>query len=136
MPGGLLDLVAKGVADLYLVGNPQMTLFKNIYKRYVNFSIYDSVIKDRPYRDFGSSYDICIERNADLVGRMYLCVELPDIILKYVDATVKYVSDILATYGIKYVGNGYPNTILTLSSYNQIIDCTNNQLNQILNQQL
>ena len=29
---GLLDLVAHGVQDIYLIGNPQMTFFKAVLK--------------------------------------------------------------------------------------------------------
>ena len=39
MAGGLMQLVAYGAQDLYLTGNPQMTFFKMVYKRYTNFSM-------------------------------------------------------------------------------------------------
>ena len=39
MVGGLLQLVAKGTHDIYLTGNPQITFFKIVYRRYTNFSI-------------------------------------------------------------------------------------------------
>ena len=36
---GLLDLVAHGIQDIYLIGNPQITFFKTVYKRHTNFSM-------------------------------------------------------------------------------------------------
>ena len=36
---GLLELVAHGIQDIYLIGNPQITFFKTIYKRHTNFSM-------------------------------------------------------------------------------------------------
>ena len=39
MGGGLIQLVVKGKQDAYLTGNPQITFFKMIYKRYTNFAI-------------------------------------------------------------------------------------------------
>ena len=36
---GLLELVAHGIQDIYLIGNPQITFFKTVYKRHTNFSI-------------------------------------------------------------------------------------------------
>tara|TARA_Y100000591_G_scaffold183359_1_gene158321 strand:- start:1465 stop:2766 length:1302 start_codon:yes stop_codon:yes gene_type:complete len=39
MGGGLLQLIYVGKEDLYLTGNPQMTYFKQVYRRYTNFSI-------------------------------------------------------------------------------------------------
>ena len=34
-----MQLVAYGSQDLYLTGNPQITFFKSIYRRYTNFSM-------------------------------------------------------------------------------------------------
>ena len=39
MVGGLLQLVANGVQDIFLIGNPQITFFKVVYKRHTNFSM-------------------------------------------------------------------------------------------------
>ena len=39
MSAGLIQLVAKGKEDLYLIGDPQITLFKMIYRRHTNFAI-------------------------------------------------------------------------------------------------
>ena len=38
MGGGLMQLVAMGAQDVYLTGNPQITLFKVVYRRHTNFS--------------------------------------------------------------------------------------------------
>lgn len=38
MGAGLLNLVIKGASDIYFTGNPQITFFKNVYKRYTDFS--------------------------------------------------------------------------------------------------
>ena len=39
MAGGLLQLVAYGVQDIYLTGNPQITYFKALYRRHTNFAM-------------------------------------------------------------------------------------------------
>lgn len=39
MGGGLLQLVAVGSQDVYLSGNPQITFFKTVYKRYCPFGL-------------------------------------------------------------------------------------------------
>ena len=41
MAGGLLQLIAKGVDDLYIIGNPEITMFKIVYRRHTHFSKYD-----------------------------------------------------------------------------------------------
>ena len=39
MPGGLIQLAAYGSENIYLMGNPQITFFKIVYKQHTNFSI-------------------------------------------------------------------------------------------------
>ena len=37
--GSLLELVALGKQDRHIIGNPQMSFFKSVFKRHTNFSI-------------------------------------------------------------------------------------------------
>ena len=39
MANGLLQLAAVGSQNQYLSGNPQMTFFKVVYRRYTNYSM-------------------------------------------------------------------------------------------------
>ena len=39
MPGGVLQLAAYGAQDFYLTGNPQISFFKTVYRRYTNFAM-------------------------------------------------------------------------------------------------
>ena len=39
MGGGLIQLVKYGNADMYLIGNPQMSYFKSCYKKHTHFAI-------------------------------------------------------------------------------------------------
>jgi hypothetical protein len=77
MGGGLIQLVAYGIQDIYLMGNPQITFYKIVYKRYTNFSI-------EPIRqffssrvDFGKSVTCTLSRNGDLISHTYLFIQLP-----------------------------------------------------------
>ena len=38
MGGGIIQLIAYGGQDIHLIGNPQITFFKAVYKRHTNFS--------------------------------------------------------------------------------------------------
>lgn len=79
MTGGLIQLVAKGIEDIYLTNDPQITFFKIIYRRHTNFS-------SEPIRqyfvhtpDFGKKATCIISRNGDLMGKIYVVVVLPTI---------------------------------------------------------
>ena len=45
MGGSIMQLVFIGKQDIYLTGNPQITFFKSIHKRYTNFSM-ESIIQN------------------------------------------------------------------------------------------
>ena len=76
MGGGLMQLVAYGAQDIYLTGNPQITFFKAIYKRHTNFAIEAIEQTFTGSVDFGRKISCTIDRNGDLVGRMYLEIDM------------------------------------------------------------
>ena len=75
--GGLLQLVAQGKQDVFLTGNPQITWFKMVYRRYTNFSMESSVIQFDNQADFGRKITTTIPRKGDLLGALWLEIELP-----------------------------------------------------------
>jgi hypothetical protein len=78
MGGGLIQLVAYGSQDMYLTGNPQITFFKVVYRRHTNFSI-ESVKQSGGEADFGKTVSWTLQRNGDLVHKMYLQIAIPEI---------------------------------------------------------
>jgi len=79
MAGAIIQLVAYGVQDLYLTGDPQITFFKIIYRRHTNFSI-ESVIQNfSSPANFGEIVTCTLSRVGDLVGQIMLYVNIPPI---------------------------------------------------------
>jgi hypothetical protein len=81
MTAGLIQLVAIGVQDIYLTGDPQVTFFKIVYRRHTNFSI-DSLpqyFNTSTPANFGSEVTCNVARQGDLINRMYLLVEMPSV---------------------------------------------------------
>jgi hypothetical protein len=77
--GGLLQLVATGRQDIYLTGNPQTTYFKQVYRRYTNFSTESCRIDFDGSTDFGKLIVATIPRKGDLINTLILEVSLPKI---------------------------------------------------------
>jgi hypothetical protein len=75
--GGLLQLVAVGKQDVFLTGNPQITWFKMVYRRYTNFAMESQQIYFDGDPDFGKRVTALIPRRGDLLGPMILEVVLP-----------------------------------------------------------
>lgn len=91
--GGLLQLVAHGKQDVFLTGNPQMTWFKMVYRRYTNFAIESQPMYFDGTPDFGKRITCLVPRRGDLLGQIILEVTLPAITLTNGSA-VSYVNSI------------------------------------------
>lgn len=86
--GGIIVLIAYGSQNVLLSGNPQMTYYYKIFKRYSHFSMENvSIALDGPNQ---LSYDqpillkAKIQRIGDLMSDMYLSFQVPDIYSKYI----------------------------------------------------
>jgi hypothetical protein len=77
MVGGLLQLVANGVQDIFLIGNPQITFFKVVYKRHTNFSMESILSPGDGDLNFGNKIVYKVARSGDLINTMVLEVDLP-----------------------------------------------------------
>ena len=78
--GGLLQLVAQGKQDVFLTGNPQVTWFKMVYRRYTNFSMESQVIPFDSQPDFNRRITVLLPRKGDLLGSLWLEIKLPALI--------------------------------------------------------
>lgn len=79
MGGGLMQLVVTGSQDVYLTGNPQITFFKTVHKRYTNFSMESIQQNFTGTVNFGRKLSCIISKNGDLIHKIYLQVKLPKI---------------------------------------------------------
>ena len=77
MGGGLLQLSASGKQDLFLTGNPQMTYWKQIYRRYSPFAIEAVPIVFDGGPDFGKRLTAIIPHSGDLLSQLILEVQVP-----------------------------------------------------------
>jgi len=82
---GYFQLTTISENDKYIVGNPQFTYFKAVYKKHTNFAIENVMLNftGETYmgekNNFGKKLYTIIPKNADLVHRMYLVIELKNI---------------------------------------------------------
>ena len=82
MPGGLIQIASYGSQELTLTGNPQITYFRIVFRRYTNFGIRTVEIAfDNPV-DFGSTSTLTIPKIGDLLTKTTLKIKLPSYDLK------------------------------------------------------
>jgi hypothetical protein len=91
--GGLIQLVAQGPQDTYLTANPQVTYFRDIYRKHTNFALESIEQSFNGLADFGKRVQCVIARDGDLLSRLYLQATLPSV----------NVGDILGRRGVSEV---------------------------------
>jgi hypothetical protein len=75
--GTLIELIARGQQDTYLIGNPQFSYFKSVYRRCTNFAIEPirQIFTESP--DFGKRVTCIIDKKGDLLSDILIEIELP-----------------------------------------------------------
>jgi hypothetical protein len=78
MPGGLIQIVNYGTQDLTLTGNPQITFFNIVFRRYTNFGKINLEMPfDNPV-NFNTTSTITLSKNGgDLLSNLTLKIILP-----------------------------------------------------------
>ena len=76
MGGGLMQLVAVGAQDKFLIENPKITFYKTVYFRHTNFSMesIENYFNGNP--KLGHRITSTINRNGDLLKNLWLEVEM------------------------------------------------------------
>src|SRR5437763_15567944 len=102
MGGGVIQLVAIGIPDLYLTGDPQINFFKILYRRYTEFAMFDYPIKINGNTQFGSTKYVKIGNIGDKLNRISLIVDLPTPEVKFKDPTVETIQSIIDAKNLSF----------------------------------
>ena len=75
MSSGIVQLVAIGAQDEYIMGNPEISFFNSTFKRHSNFS--QSVEKQTIRGDVknNSMSSVQIEKTGDMLGYIYMTID-------------------------------------------------------------
>lgn len=79
---GYIQLLATGAQDFNLIGNPQISFYKIVYRRYSNFSVDSKKIKligNKISNTEQVTLECDIKRDGDLLSNLYFTFELPEI---------------------------------------------------------
>ena len=105
MPGGLIQLITTGIQDSPIIGNPEITFFKTVYKQHTMFS----VCQNSRYignLNFNKQSSKVIEHNGDLLYSLYFKIEIP-----YFEITkqITNTKSLLSPYNINELSVTYKN---------------------------
>lgn len=77
MTGGLIQIASPGAQDIFLTSDPELSFFKQTWRKYTNFSIEPHTQPFLNKLDFGSEATVVLDKYGDLLYRTYLVIDLP-----------------------------------------------------------
>ncbi|MEM0354132.1 MAG: major capsid protein [Thermoplasmata archaeon] len=90
MPGGILELVTNnGPENQWINQNPEVTLFKKIYRRHTPFANELVPIRFGNKLDFGGTATATLVAGGDLIHRLFLVVEIPELVAVFPNTKTK-----------------------------------------------
>lgn len=98
MGGGLIQIAAYGIENYYLTEDPQITYFKVVYRRHTNFSIESIPQYFNIKGNFSNRVSCTISKIGDLINKIYVVIDLPNIPTLPNNAKVRWINNI--GYGI------------------------------------
>lgn len=98
MGGGLIQIVSYGGQDLFLTGNPEITFFKEVYRRHTNFSSESIELQFEDDVGFGKESTLIFPKVGDLLHKLYAKITIPEMTLKRGDATDDFLEDLNEAY--------------------------------------
>jgi hypothetical protein len=105
MPGGLIQLITTGIQDSPLIGNPEITFFKTVYKQHTQFSLCQ-IDRYLGNINFNKESSKKLEHNGDLLYNLYFKIEIPYFqIIKEIQTTNSF----LTPYNINELSVLYQN---------------------------
>ncbi len=135
MTGGILQLVARGYDDTFIIKEPEITYFKIVYRRHTNFSTFPKLLNFSENLNFGKIGKCRIKYLGDLLYKMYLVIDIPEIDITNNYYTVNDLVNLLKSYDI-FIGNYNINTNLEISFLDNIIPIIRDNINILYNNYL
>ena len=113
MGTGYFQLTVTSEHDKYLVGNPQFTYFKGVYRRHTNFAVENRIINFTgdtfmgTNHNFGKKLYTNIPKNGDLLHRMYVVFNIEDVTQKTasssLDESLQQIRDSISVSGFSLI---------------------------------
>lgn len=131
MTGGILQLVARGYDDTYIIKEPEITYFKIVYRRHTNFSISPKILNFNENLNFGKIGRCRIKMLGDLLSKIYLAIEIPEIDISNQVYSMSDLINLLNSYEIDYSFSGNLNTQIGKYLFYDLYDVINKKIKDL-----
>lgn len=124
MGAGIFQLVAKSIEDLILTGNPEVTLFKIVYRKHVDFSSEDKKLRFKSKLRFGKHSKCRIKRFGDFINTLFLEMNITSPDVRYNKLNIIDIKNILSKYDIIFTTTKKNVSTELLSDVEELINNT------------
>lgn len=127
-------MVAQTYDNFFINNNPQISLFKSVYRRHTNFSKTEQVIRFDNRGAFGTTFKCEVKKFGDLVHKMFLKIRVGELEMKYNELTFDGLKKFFAKYDLNYDYENHLGTdIVTPEIFdNEISHYIDNAVNEII----
>ena len=80
MPASTLQLQGVGIQDTYLTANPQVSFFKGMYSKYLNFATETTSVFLNEQLDWGKRTSCSVPKHGHLLTKLWLHIHLPALV--------------------------------------------------------
>jgi len=134
MTGGILQLVARGYDDTYIIKEPEITYFKIVYRRHTNFAIFPKILKFNENLNFGKIGKCRIKMLGDLLSKIYLAIDIPEIDVSNQSYTINDVIKVLLKYEINLEYFGIKDDNIQSYLFYDIRDAVKKKIDELVDQ--
>jgi hypothetical protein len=109
----VLQLVAIGPADWVLIGEPQITMYKTVYRRYSNFAFEDVSKPMKGSGKLGCIYEATVDRDGDLLGNQSIEIDIDPLEMGWTALTTDQINKLVGDLNI----SGLPSPLDNLATW-------------------
>ena len=101
MAGGLLELIANDSnLNVFITGDPQVTLFKRLYRRHSAFASESIKVNFNSQLNFGTGAELVLPPAGDLVSKVTLVIKIPAIRAAFLNSKAADLMGLLKSSGL------------------------------------
>src|SRR3990172_13108413 len=131
MGAGILQLSARGFEDIFIMSEPEITFFKTVYRRHTNFSRGELDLHFSSRLNFGKTSRCLVQRWGDLLHKLFLVIDLPEINIRFKKFKNKEVKKKLNDCGILWENNN-PQNLFGEKEYNEVLQIVLDEIEKVL----
>lgn len=122
MSGAILQIVCQGADDLFLTNLPEISLFRTVFRKHTNFCRTQQELHFPNELTFGKEGELILRKLTDLMNRIFLIIELPQVEIYYEKLRLCILRDIFSDVNMSDLFDNYSDDyILSYDDYIKLI---------------